>query len=80
MVLITIECLLLFQTNIYSYKRSFVENHINDIKVLMLGNSHIDQSLNPQWIGDSVFNFAIQGRAKIYDAELAKKYTTYEKS
>lgn len=70
-VAVCIECLLLFQTNNYSYKRDYVENHINDIKVLLLGNSHIDQSLNPQWIGDGVLNFAIQGRDKKYDAELA---------
>lgn len=73
-VIIGIECLLLFQTNIYSYKRNYVENHINDIKVILLGNSHVDQNLNPQWIGDSVFNFAIQGRDKKYDVALAKKY------
>lgn len=79
-VAIGLEFLLLFQTNVYSYKRNYVESHINDIKVLLLGNSHIDQSLNPQWIGDGVFNFAIQGRAKKYDAELAKKYIPHMKN
>ena len=73
-VIVCIECLLLTQTNIYSYKREYVENHLDEIRVILLGNSHVDQGLNPQWIGDSIFNFAIQGRDKKYDRELAKRY------
>lgn len=73
-VVVGIECLLLFQTNIFSYKRMYVETHLNDIKILLLGNSHIEQGLDPIMIGDSTFNMAIQGRGKIYDMELAKRY------
>lgn len=76
----SIECLLLYQTNVYSYKRKYVETHLNDIKVLLLGNSHFEQGLNPQLISDSTFNLAIQGRDKKYDVELAKKYFPHMKN
>lgn len=52
----------------------YVETHLKDIKILLLGNSHIEQGLDPKMIGDSTFNMAIQGRGKIYDMELAKRY------
>ena len=73
-VVVSIECFLLFQINIYSYKRQYVETHIDDIQVLLFGNSHIDQAIDPCFICSGSFNFAIQGRSKIYDMELAKRY------
>ena len=71
---ITIELLLFLRPNMYSYKRAYVEEHINDISCLILGNSHIDQALKPNILGDGVFNMAINGRNLIYDVELAKMY------
>ena len=60
--------------NRYSYKYDYVEQHSKDIKVLLLGNCHIEDALNPKILGDSVFNTAISGREIIYDEELAKHF------
>lgn len=71
---IAIEFLLFLRPNTFSYKREYVEEHINDIKCLLLGNSHIDQALIPNIMGDGVFNMAISGRNIVYDIEIAKRY------
>lgn len=71
---IAIEFLLFLRPNEYSYKRAYVEEHINDITCLLLGTSHIDGQLSPIILGDGVFNMAISGRRPIYDVELAKRY------
>lgn len=71
---LAVEVLLLFKTNHYSYKRNYLEHHLDDISVLLLGNSHIEEGLQPQVIGDSTFNMAILGRTTVYDVELAKRY------
>ena len=74
LISISIELILLTKPNVYSYKRKFVENHLNDISVLLMGNSHIEEALIPNMIGDSVFNFAISGRSYTIDFELAERY------
>lgn len=74
LVTVLIEFLLFLRPNLYSYKREYVETHINDITCLLLGNSHIEEALNPGLMGRGVFNMAISGRAPIYDIELAKRY------
>lgn len=71
---VAIEFLLFLRPNIYSYKRTYVEEHINDISCLLLGNSHIVNSLKPNILGNGVFNMAIPGRDLFYDVELAKKF------
>lgn len=71
---IVIELLLLTQTNTYSYKRSYVEKHIKDIEILFLGNSHIEEAVKPELVGENAFNMAISGRNVIYDVEIAKRY------
>ena len=71
---IAIELLLFLRPNQYSYKREYVEEHINDIRCLLLGNSHIEIALKPDILGNGVFNMAIAGRNLIYDMELAKRY------
>lgn len=74
LIFIGIELLLFLRPNTYSYKHEYVETHINDIQVLLFGNSHIENALKPNLMGDGVFNFAIAGRNLIYDIELAKKH------
>lgn len=71
---IAIEFLLFLRPNEYSYKRAYVEEHINDIRCLLLGNSHINHALKPNILGNGVFNMAIAGRNIVYDIELAKRY------
>lgn len=74
LVCLVVELLLLVKTNHYSYKRDYLEHHLNDISVLLLGNSHIEEGLQPNLIADSAFNMAILGRTTVYDVELAKRY------
>lgn len=74
LVAVAIELLLFTKTNNYSYKRSYVEKHINDIEILFLGNSHIEEAVKPELVGKNAFNMAISGRATIYDVEIAKRY------
>ena len=69
-----IECSLLFKINRYSYKKEYVEEHINEIECLLLGNSHIEEALRPEIMGNHVFNLAISGKQLVYDIELAKRY------
>ena len=71
---IATELLLLLRPNTFSYKRMYVEEHIDDISCLLLGNSHIDHALKPNILGNGVFNMAIAGRGLVYDIELAKRY------
>ena len=72
--LLAFELFMLTVPNRYSYKYDYVEQHRKDIKVLLLGNCHIEDALNPKILGDSVFNTAISGREIIYDEELAKHF------
>lgn len=74
LIIALIEISLLYIPNTYSYKRNYIESHINDIQCLLLGNSHIEEALNPKLMGEGVFNLAISGRPHIYDIELAKRY------
>ena len=71
---IAIEFLLFLRPNEYSYKRAYVEEHINDIRCLLLGNSHIAYALKPNLLGNDVFNMATLGRYIVYDIDLAKRY------
>lgn len=58
----------------YSYKEHYMQKHKNEIKTLLLGNSYFENSLNPHYLGDSVFDLAISGRWMYYDYLLAEKY------
>lgn len=74
LLLATIEVALLFIPNTYSYKRVYLEKHINDINILLMGSSYIEEGVRPEIIGDGCFNIAISGRDIVFDAEIAKKY------
>lgn len=69
-----IECVLLTIPNEYSYKREYIETKGDGIKTLILGHSHVANGINPEFLGDSVFNFALSGRNHYYDAVLAERY------
>ena len=69
-----IEIALLYKTNTYSYKHQYVESHLDDIRVLIMGNSHTLYALIPDSMTKKAFNTAISGRNIFYDVELVKKY------
>ena len=73
-ILVLIELSLLFLPNTYSYKREYLEKHINEIEILFMGNSYIEEGVRPDVVGNHCFNVAISGRDIIFDAEIAKKY------
>lgn len=75
-----LEVSLLYKTNTYSYKHQYVMSHLEDIHVLLMGNSHIEEGLIPDSIGTGVFNAAISGRTYNYDNELIKQYIPYTKN
>lgn len=74
LVCIGIECFLLTIPNEYSFKREYIETNGDGIKTLILGHSHAANGINPDFLGDSVFNAAISGRNHYYDAVLAERY------
>ena len=51
-----------------------MEKHIDDIKMLALGHSHIADGIDMAILGDSGFNAAIPGMKMDYIAEIAKRY------
>ena len=79
-IMIAIEVGLLYRPNVYAYKRQYLDTHANDIKVLLLGSSHIEEGIRPELIGEGTFNLAISARLKEYDAELAKMYVPQMKN
>lgn len=79
-ICVSIELLLLIIPNEYSYKRQYVETKGDEIKVLILGNSHNEYGIIPALLGDSTFNMAIEGRYPYYDAVLAERYVPIMKN
>ena len=73
-VFVSIELTLLLFLNTYSYKRDYLEKHINEIEILLLGNSYVEEGVRPDIIGNNCFNIAISGRDIVFDSEISKKY------
>ena len=73
---VVIELILLIQPNIYSYKRSYIERNLDNIKILIMGHSHFEEGIAPYIIrnDDSLFNFAIAGQVMLYTDKLVQKY------
>ena len=51
-----------------------MENHADRIKTLLLGHSNFEVGINPHFIGDSVYDLAMNARVIYYDLALLKKY------
>lgn len=70
-----IEVALLTRPNLYSWKQDYMDSHLNEIKVLLLGQSHIEEGINPLYIRtDSIYNFAISGQNLLWTEQLAQRY------
>lgn len=76
LVLLGIECLLLFVSNEYTFKRDYMNDNADKIKVLFLGHSWFQVGVNPVFVSDSAFNAATSGRAPWYDAQLLERYAS----
>ena len=68
------ELLLLLVPNEYSYKKDYIENHKNELRILVLGNSHLADCIDCSLLGEGAFNAAQPGRAYYYNLRLLKEY------
>ena len=74
LVVFLIETSLFFLPNAFTAKSNYLDEHLDDIKILMLGHSHAENGFIPSEIGDSVFNFSSGGRHIKYDVKIVEKY------
>lgn len=73
-IFIAYEVALLFVPNEYSYKKKYLEQHKQQLRVLVLGNSHLADCIDPQLLGSDIFNAAQPGRSVHYDLQLLNEY------
>lgn len=75
-----VEYFLTCRQNNYTYKYDYVNKHKDDIKTMLIGNSYFENSINPHFLGDSVFDFAVSGRWIYYDMMLMRRFVPQMKS
>ena len=62
--------------NNYSYKHWYMENHRDKVVTLLMGDSYMENSINPSLIGEGAFTLAQSSRWIYYDDKLLEKYIT----
>lgn len=73
--LLSLELMLLSKPNLYSHKQEYMDSHLDDISLFIIGQSHFEEGINPTYLrDDSIYNFAISGQGLIYTEQLARKY------
>lgn len=60
--------------NRYSYKYNYMESQKERIKIMILGNSYMENAFNPKMLGEGTFELAMSGRWIYYDFKLLEKY------
>lgn len=60
--------------NHYSDKYSYVESHKDSIRILLMGNSYAENSIDPTQIGERTFDFAVSARWIFYDKQLLENF------
>lgn len=65
------------ETNEYSIKRDYINNHASEIQTLIIGNSLATNGIDAQVFGDSCYCFAISGRVLYYDMKLMEEYLSH---
>ena len=60
--------------NNYSYKYWYMENRRHEVVTLLLGDSYIENAINPGLMGKGTFNLARSSRWIYYDDKLLEKY------
>lgn len=73
-IFIAYELVLLWVPNEYSYKKDYIEQHKGDMRVLILGNSHLADCIDPSLLGEGAFNAAQPGRSAWYDLQLMREF------
>lgn len=74
--MISIEILLRYIPNDYSFKRNYLDENSDDIEVLFLGNSHIYYGLNPVNMKYISFNAAHVAQSLNVDLAILQKYNS----
>lgn len=77
--LVVAVCIELYQAkvvNSMTIKYNYMEQKSCGIKTLLLGNSYMENSINPHLMGDSVFDLAVSGRWIYYDFKLLERYSS----
>lgn len=60
--------------NNYSYKYWYMENHRHKVVTLVLGDSYMENAINPSLMGEGTFTLASSSRWIYYDDKLLEKY------
>jgi hypothetical protein len=60
--------------NIFSVKRAYLENQLQNIKVLVLGNSQSANGVNPQYFSLEGYNLSGSSQSFYYDSKLTLRY------
>lgn len=60
--------------NEYKYKDDWMEKHAEEVEILVLGNSHTQTGINPDFIVGKAFNLSISGQDYVYSHFLFFKW------
>lgn len=71
---VALEVTIVRTPNEYSYKDWYMTERADGIKTLLLGSSLFANSINPYYLGDSVFDGAIAARTISIDNKILNKY------
>lgn len=74
LLLISIEYTIRQIPNDYSYKNNYLNNNSENIKILVLGNSHSFYGINPDYFSKHAFNAAYVSQSLKYDLFILNKY------
>jgi len=69
-----IEYLLRKIPNVYTYKKSYLDEHAEEIRVLILGSSHTYSGIDPSYFPQNAFNAAHAAQSFDFDFEIFNKY------
>ena len=74
LLMVIFELMLRIIPNDYRNKSAFLDENSDSIEVLILGNSHSENGLNPEYLTKCSFNAAFPAQSLDYDYEILKKY------
>ena len=60
--------------NTYDQKKEFIDQRADSIRILVLGDSHAHNGIDPTYLGKGSFNLANDGQSLYYDIKLTEKY------
>lgn len=60
--------------NEYKYKNDWMESHAEEVETLILGNSHTQTGINPDYMDEKSFNLSISGQDYVYSHFLFFKW------